>query len=182
MIAIPLKEGDSLAFAGRVRWLSSTLSHSIDTPPPPDDPLAYVIGGAALIHKDIFERVGLLDERYFIYFEDTELSLRARRAGFPFQWWSQPVVQHKVSASTSRLGKPLLLRYHMRNALLFNAVQGPWWARCALPGWSIFSMFKQMIKIALFPARRPQSYAIAAGIIDYYAHRFGRIADRRHRV
>src|SRR5947209_20352780 len=42
----------------------------------------YVTGCAMLIKRSIIEAVGSLDERFFAYFEETELCARARRAGF----------------------------------------------------------------------------------------------------
>lgn len=178
VIGIPLDEGAHTAYAGHVRWLASTLSHFHTYPVL--ETQAYAIGGGVLIHHSVFERVGLLDERFFLYFEDAEFSLRARRAGIQRAWWSEPAARHRVSASTARLGSPLLLRYHSRNALLFNSVHGPWWVRAVLPVWSIISMVKQGIKIVSMPTRRPQSRAIALGIIDFYANRFGKIDDRRY--
>jgi GT2 family glycosyltransferase len=41
-----------------------------------------VTGCAMLIKKEVFKRVGLLDEDYFLYWEDADFSLRASKAGF----------------------------------------------------------------------------------------------------
>ncbi|HXK36925.1 MAG TPA: glycosyltransferase family 2 protein [Candidatus Paceibacterota bacterium] len=180
VVALPLLERGRTVRAGIVRWLSTTLPHAFEVPPP--DARIYAVGGGMAFHRDVHGRLGPLDERYFLYFEDADYSERARKAGIPVVIADISALSHEVSATTSRLGSPLLLRYHMRNALLFNAIHGPWWVRIALPGWSIFSMVKQLIKIAFLPSRRPQSHAIAAGILDFYAHRFGHITDRRHRV
>ena len=179
IVGIPLNEGDRTAYAGRIRWLASTLPH-VDTHPSVDSTMTYAIGGGMLVHRDVFERIGLLDERFFLYFEDAEFSMRARRAGIPFLWLSHPSAKHRESASTAKLGSPLLLRYHMRNALLFNALQGPWWVRISLLHWSILSMVKQGMKMVFMPDRRSPSRAIALGIVDFYANRFGKIADRRY--
>ncbi len=46
-----------------------------------DDPLGPT-GGAALYRRSAFERVGGFDERIFLYYEDLDLALRMRRAGF----------------------------------------------------------------------------------------------------
>lgn len=43
----------------------------------------YSSGCAMFITKEVFQSVGLLDEKYFLYYEDVEFSVRARRAGFP---------------------------------------------------------------------------------------------------
>jgi len=134
-----------------------------------------VIGGGFVIHREVLEQIGLFDERFFLYFEDAELTLRARARGIPVQFWDMPIVTHGVSQSTRTLGNPLLLRYHMRNALLFNWQNAPLPVKLLLPVWSIWTMIKQAVKIALMPSRRAPSSAIADGIIDFYAHRFGKI-------
>jgi hypothetical protein len=189
IVGLPLDEGGRVAFAGRVRWLASTLPHLYRKPDPEprDSESLYVIGAAMLVHRAVFERAGLLDERFFLYFEDAEFTLRARRNGFPCVFVDRPPVRHAVSASTRNLGSPLLLRYHMRNALLFNRLHGPLWVRISLHFWAFFVIVKQSVKSILMPRRRAPARAIAAGIVDYYASRFGNITsscapDRRHRV
>ena len=181
MWGIPLMEGERTAFAGRVRWLRATLPHLYSWPVfrhALEDPL-YPIGGAMLVHRDAWEKLGLMDERYFLYFEDADLGMRARKLGVPVRFMRQPSVRHAVSASTSSLGAPLLLHYHVRNALLFNREHGPLPARISLHFWAFFTMLKQLAKLATMPARRAHSRAILAGITDFYAGRFGKISAHR---
>lgn len=45
-------------------------------------PCAWIDGGMMLIRADVFREAGLLDPRFFLYFEETEFCLRARRAGW----------------------------------------------------------------------------------------------------
>jgi GT2 family glycosyltransferase len=174
IVALPLDEGGHTAYAGIIKWLRPTLPHLYQ--PELDRADIYAIGAGILIHKEVFEKIGMLDERYFLYFEDADFSMRARRAGIPMMFLTAPIISHGVSQSTKRLGRPLLLRYHARNALLFNWIHGPWWVRGALIGASIYGIILQLLKILLMPSRRPQSWAIAAGILDFYAKRFGKIA------
>jgi len=47
-----------------------------------DRPVQGVVGACMYIKRAVLERIGLLDESYFSYFEDTDLSLRAAEAGF----------------------------------------------------------------------------------------------------
>lgn len=181
LVGIPLREGDRVAYAGQVRWFKPTLPHiySHSKLITENGKLFYAIGAGMLIHRDVFEKTGMLDERYFLYFEDVDFSLRARRAGIPLRFLSHPVITHSVSQSTRQLGRLLLLRYHARNALLFNSLHGPWWVRVALPFAAIYGMIFQFAKIVLMPSRRSPSRAIAAGIVDFYAHRFGKINCHR---
>jgi GT2 family glycosyltransferase len=135
----------------------------------------YVMGSAMFIRKEVVEKVGLFDERYFLYFEDADYSLRARRAGYKLGIEKGALIDHGASASASSLGPPLLLRYHYRNAHLFNWENGPWYVKIALPLWPLWVTIKQLLKIALVPSKREVSKAILGGIADFYRHRFGKI-------
>lgn len=42
----------------------------------------YISGCAMLVKKEVFKKIGLFDERYFLYYEDADFSVRAKRAGF----------------------------------------------------------------------------------------------------
>lgn len=53
-----------------------------------------------LIRRDVFERIGLLDERYFMYFEDVDFCRRARAAGFTVLYYPEPKVTHFLGGSS----------------------------------------------------------------------------------
>jgi GT2 family glycosyltransferase len=70
----------------------------------------YVTGCAMLIRREVFECIGLLDQRYFMYFEDADFCRRARDAGFLVWCVPQAKMWHKVSL-TSQRDRPFN-RYH----------------------------------------------------------------------
>jgi GT2 family glycosyltransferase len=70
----------------------------------------YVTGCCMLIQRQVFERIGLFDTRYFMYFEDADFCRRARDAGFAVWCVPKAKMWHKVSLSAQR-DKPLN-RYH----------------------------------------------------------------------
>lgn len=174
---IPLVEGDKTAYLGKVRWLKPTLAHIYN-------PLYaeylkrntdyYAIGGAMAIHKDVIEKIGFLDEKYFLYFEDADLSLRVRKAGLPLNFLDEPKVYHQVSATTKKLGSSLLLRYHYRNSLYFNWLRGPWHIKLFVLPWSWWVAVKQLLKIMLM-YKHEESLAILSGTFDFYLNKMGRI-------
>ncbi|MEK7638361.1 MAG: glycosyltransferase [Patescibacteria group bacterium] len=180
VIGIALKEGNRIAKSGIVRWLRPTLPHiynhsSLVTR---HLSLAYAIGAGMLVHREVFEKIGLLDERYFLYFEDADFCMRAQRADVPLRFLRHPIIMHGVSQTTQSLGSPLLLRYHMRNAILFNRLNGPLWARTVLPFWALFIAAKQSIKLAVGHATS-QSRAMLAGIKDAIMGCWGYISTAR---
>ena len=75
-------------------------------------------GCALLIKKEVITKIGLLDFRYFAYFEDMDWNLRANRAGYKIKIVPMSKIQHKGSAST-KLNSPLYYYLHTRNRILF---------------------------------------------------------------
>ena len=136
----------------------------------------YAIGGGMCICDSVFKKIGYLDENYFLYFEDADFSLKAQKFGITFYFPDKPVIHHSVSASTKKLGSPMLLRYHYRNALYFNLKNGPWYIKLLVWPWSWLNFSKQIFKI-IIKRESEASKAILLGIIDFYLGRFGKIVS-----
>ncbi len=60
----------------------------------------YVTGCCMLVRREVIERVGKLDEGYFIYGEDADWCLRASRAGYRLFYVPSSMIWHKVSATS----------------------------------------------------------------------------------
>jgi GT2 family glycosyltransferase len=58
-----------------------------------------VCGAACLLRRELFERLGGYDERYFAFYEDVDLNVRARIAGWRFAYVPEAVVWHLGNAS-----------------------------------------------------------------------------------
>ena len=72
----------------------------------------YVIGGAVALRRTMLEQIGLLDEGFFLYFEDADLCIRARRAGFRVLYVPQATAVHDESALGGQGGFAYWQRYH----------------------------------------------------------------------
>ncbi len=70
--------------------------------PPPErtGPVDWVSGASVIIRRDVLEQVGLFDERFFLYFEEIDLGLRAKRAGWPTWYVVESEVEHIGQVST----------------------------------------------------------------------------------
>ena len=55
--------------------------------------------GAALYKREMLEKIGFLDPRFFMNVEDTDLSFRAQLGGWEVHFCAQAVVRHRISAS-----------------------------------------------------------------------------------
>jgi GT2 family glycosyltransferase len=68
----------------------------------PEEPcrVDWVSGGAMMFRRNLIEQIGLLDEAYFLYFEETDFTIRANRAGW--QCWHVPQsrIVHLVGQSS----------------------------------------------------------------------------------
>jgi GT2 family glycosyltransferase len=62
-----------------------------------EDKIDYVSGACMLIRREVFEKIGLFDESFFMYFEDVDFCLRATRAGFKLSLETEAVVEHQIS-------------------------------------------------------------------------------------
>jgi GT2 family glycosyltransferase len=60
-----------------------------------------VCGAACLLRRELFDDLGGYDERYFAFYEDVDLNLRARIAGWGFRYAPEAVVWHLGNASWS---------------------------------------------------------------------------------
>ena len=81
-------------------------------------------GGAVLLRRSYLDDVGLFDERFFLYYEDTDLSWRGRLRGWRYVYEPGAVVRHRHSAS-SGVGSAVFTYYTERNRLLTLAKNAP---------------------------------------------------------
>lgn len=90
---------------GKVEYWKGWVSHigiretdkgQYDTPRDVD----YLTGCCMLVKREVIERIGKLDESFFIYGEDADWSLRAARAGYRLRYVPSSMIWHKVSASS----------------------------------------------------------------------------------
>lgn len=139
-------------------------------------PTAYISGAGLLVHRHHLERVGLLDERFFLNFDDADWCARAEAAGFPLLMVRDAIIDHIGSASIGGRESPLQTYFMTRNRLLYAEKHRPlidrlhlarrqWWQARNLTGGS-------PTRILLSQAD-PVLHSFRQGLIDYAARRFG---------
>lgn len=77
----------------------------------------YAHGAAMLIRRDAIEKVGLMPECYFLYYEELDWSMMFTRAGYQIWYEPQCTIYHKESQATGQ-NSPLRTYYLTRNRLL----------------------------------------------------------------
>jgi GT2 family glycosyltransferase len=78
----------------------------------------YLHGAAMMVKREVIEKIGLMSEEYFLYYEELDWCERMKIAGY--ELWFEPAseVLHHASVSTGK-ASPLKLHYMMRNRILF---------------------------------------------------------------
>ncbi len=73
-----------------------------------------------LIHKNVFKSVGLMDPKYFMYYDDTDFCVRAEKKGYKILYVPEAKMWHKVSMASGGPNSKVCLYYSARNYLYFS--------------------------------------------------------------
>ncbi len=133
----------------------------------------FVSGCAMLVRKSVLEQVGLLDERFFAYYEEVEWCVRVQRAGYKVVRVPRSRIWHKISPQV-RADSPVVHYYMTRNQLLF--------LRTAHAGWQawlhtlVAEDLRTLISWTVRPKwrnRNAQRHAMILAISDACQGRWG---------
>lgn len=135
------------------RWTTILPSRKVD----------YVSGSCIAIHKDVFEKIGYFYEPYFMYYEDADLCIRAKKAGFPLIHVTIPGISHTDTTSLGR-GSFLHQYYLARNHLLFVERNAP-----------LEVKIHEIVRLpkTIWEHWRKKEWGALTGIRDYFLRRFG---------
>ncbi len=92
----------------------------------------FVTGCSMMIKREVVERIGVLDDRYYLYLEDLDYCLRAKKAGFALSYYPASRLWHVNAGSTGGAGNPLHEYYQTRNRLLAGILYAPVRTKIAL--------------------------------------------------
>lgn len=122
----------------------------------------FISGTAMLIRKEVFEKIGLFRDDYFLYYEDVDFCLRARKAGFCLAVVPSAEIVHAASSSTGK-GSPLMQYYMARNHLIFMQRFAP-----------LHLKIRELIRLpkTLYQAKK-RKYELL-GIRDYFIRKWGK--------
>lgn len=128
----------------------------------------YVTGCSLLARREMIEEVGLLDEGFFLYFEDADWNAWAKRVGWTVLYAPLSVVLHKVSSSIGGAESPRMRYYLARNLLYFIRKSYP--SSLVKAFW--FDLFENVI--VMVKKGRPAAARWALrGIVDFLLGRTG---------
>ncbi len=118
----------------------------------------FVTGGAMFVKSGVFKKIGLFDEKYFMYLEDMDFCYRAKKMGFKILYNPRAIVYHE-NAKSAGLGSSLQDYFITRNRMLF--------ASKFLPFRTRFALFREGLRNILNPIRR-------LALFDFLIDNFGK--------
>ena len=147
-------------------------------------PVDFVTGCALMISRRALESAGLLDERFFMYYEETEWCVRVARAGFEIRHVPTARIWHKIAPQAQAVS-PFVHYYMTRNRLLFlKATNAGLMPRL----YTLIEYSRTLLSWSLRPrwrVMRGLRRVMLQAINDYRRRRFGRAelrTVRRHTI
>lgn len=123
----------------------------------------FISGTAMFIAREVFEKIGFLTEDYFLYYEDVDFCMRAKKSGFKLYFSPHSVVYHDWSFVVGRKS-PQKDYFMARNHLLFLERHAPFFVK--------FRELLRLPKTICEHCRKGEKFALL-GIKDYFLRRFG---------
>jgi GT2 family glycosyltransferase/2-polyprenyl-3-methyl-5-hydroxy-6-metoxy-1,4-benzoquinol methylase len=191
------------------RWNSELISFEYIGRDQKDSPLFdcmlqvdYVIGCSLFISADTFRDVGLLDEKFFLNYEETDWCYRASANGHKCIVIPKAKLWHKVSSSFGGSGSPAHAYFMTRNELIWAKKHLPRFVRTKLHKRSMDKLrrilcppfilttadlplvkgllwsFSSWLKTIKRNISNPANKAILIGLRDYYLGRYGDCPDQ----
>jgi len=108
---------------GDFAWRYGTFQTRHSEKPLPGRPELRIVDYAPtccmLVHRSVFFDVGLMDDAYFVYWDDTDFCWRLKKRGIPMYLYTGAVLAHKVSKLTGGARSLFTIRYASRNQVYF---------------------------------------------------------------
>lgn len=136
----------------------------------------YITGCAIMIKSEVCNSIGLMDSRFYLYYEETDWCARAAEAGFQICFIPQGKVWHKISVTTGGKRSALGYYYYARNRMLFvrKHKRGiPWLRFLAFICFRFLWTESFVIMTAEGKGRLKKLKAFWTGFFHYWLSRFG---------
>jgi N-acetylglucosaminyl-diphospho-decaprenol L-rhamnosyltransferase len=136
-----------------------------------------VIGAFFFVRRELFTRLGGFDPRYFLYYEEVDFALRARRGGVRSYFLKEAMILHAENVSSDQV--PAAQLYHsLRSRLLFTYRHWPRWQANA----TVVLTLSLELAARLVRAARRRSRSDLSAIADGYGRLMGDLLGGGHRL
>ncbi|MGB9707282.1 MAG: glycosyltransferase [Microgenomates group bacterium] len=85
----------------------------------------FVTGCLMCFNKQVVKKLGFWEEKYFLYFEDADYCIRAKKANFKLIYNPKIIIYHKNAQSTGGSGSKLHQKYQKKSQLIFGLKYAP---------------------------------------------------------
>jgi len=141
-------------------------------------PTDFVIGAALFVPTAVFRTIGILDERFYLTYEDADFCYRAQMCGVPSLIVAASSINHHRSATMGPEAAPLQSYFLTRNELLFAEKHSGLAPRSGLYAFRLARFLKRALKLGIGGRLAdPALKATALGFRDYGMRRFGDCPD-----
>jgi len=130
----------------------------------------YVHGAAMMVSRTMLNKIGPMDDRFFLYYEEIDWAIRARKAGFSLWYQPHALVYHKESVTTGKVS-PLKTYYLSRNRIFLIRKNYKGCKRIIALGYQLFLALPQKATIYLFTGKIKLLMATIKAINWHITHR-----------
>ncbi len=127
---------------------------------------AFVHGAAMLVSKAVIAKTGLMDDSFFLYYEELDWCARSQKDGFESWYVANSVVWHKESISTGKQSA-LKVYYQTRNRLKFMRRNARFWQQMLGLGFFLCFSFPKNMMAFMFKKRWDLADAYQKGTLDF---------------
>lgn len=156
----------------RIKTIHNCLNQEENNCPQKSFETDFASGCAMMIKKDVFEKIGFFKEYYFMFWEDTDFSFRAKKAGFRIKVAPASKIYHSESSSIKK--SPLKIYYLVRNGLIFAKENYPVYLLAWLYFYFLLRIFTNFIK-RIFDKNDENLKAVFLGLKDFIKGKTGKI-------
>lgn len=125
----------------------------------------YITGCALLIRAEVFKKIGLLDEDYFLYYEDADLSLKAKKAGYKLLVSPESVLVHLEKSEQNSKQK---IYWLVISGLIFFRKNTPWFFWPWVFVFYVIRRLKNWTDIKFFGRDTDASRAVEKAFKDFH--------------
>ncbi len=133
----------------------------------------YITGTALLLSKKVLKNIGLMDESYFLYYEDSDWAIKAREKKYFHAIVPNAIIYHKGYHSTEYLSFNYIY-YLTRNGYFLAWKNGNLWQKIFVIFYSAYKLTKQPIKLFL-PKKRKWVKPIIKATWDFWRGKCGKL-------
>lgn len=135
----------------------------------------FVSGCCMLIKTEVLNQVGLFDDNYFLYAEDTDLCIRTINAGYKIFVSQAAKIYHKVSQSSASKTSALPVYYTTRNRLYFTKKNFPSFYLLTLLYIAITIAIKSLVWLIF--RRIENIFAVLRAYRDFLTNKMGKTSE-----